>query len=121
MTPTARAAARAYLARAAAFAVGAILFGALAYVLAPSLTGADTGAEPDAYTADARPAATDWAARAAELVAENDCWTGEAPADVIPGHAVVTTPGRPPHLAPAARGFAIWLDGAPGTLHAFCK
>lgn len=58
------------------------------------------------------------------LVTGHDCWTDEAPAGAVPGHAVVTLPGTDhrarPHVVPADVGFGIWLDGDPGTLHAFC-
>lgn len=56
-----------------------------------------------------------------ELITDHQCWTGAAPdPDVIPGHAVVTLPGAFPELVPSAVGFGIWLEGDPGTLHAFC-
>ena len=55
-----------------------------------------------------------------DLVADHACWSGAAPAGAVPGHAVVTLPGRRPALVPADLGFAIWLDGRPGVLHAFC-
>lgn len=58
--------------------------------------------------------------RVVRLISHHHCWTGTAPKDVIPGHAVVTLPGHRARLVPADRGFAIWLDGAPGVLHAFC-
>lgn len=55
------------------------------------------------------------------LLDRHDCWTGQGPADTIPGHAVVTPEGsNMPTLAPAADGFAIWQDDAPGVLHGFC-
>ncbi len=61
--------------------------------------------------------------RVAVLVESHDCWTGPSPHgdDVIPGHAVVALPGGAPRLLSSRVGFAIWLDGRPGTLHAFCR
>lgn len=59
--------------------------------------------------------------RVERLIERNDCWADDAPKDVIPGHAVVTLPGQDPKVAHADVGFAIWLDGRPGTVHAFCK
>src|SRR5262245_32018193 len=62
------------------------------------------------------------AARIQRLEDRHHCWTGAAPEpDVIPGHAVVTLPGHRPQLVDADVGFGIWLDGDPGTLHAFCR
>lgn len=43
------------------------------------------------------PAALAPTSPAAALLEEHDCWTGEAPADMagqVPGHVVVTLPGR---------------------------
>lgn len=66
------------------------------------------------------------ATRIEALLAENDC---DLPADVIPGHAVVTVHGRT-RIASGDTGFAIWLgpddtertgDEAPGTVHGFCR
>ena len=54
------------------------------------------------------------------LIARNDCWTGDAPAGADPTRAVVTLPGGEPRLVRAQVGFGMWLDGDPGTLHAFC-
>ena len=60
--------------------------------------------------------------RASVLIARHDCWTGAAPEpDLIPGHAVVTLPGSRTAYVDSAVGFHIWLDGKPGTLHAFCR
>jgi hypothetical protein len=58
--------------------------------------------------------------RVGELIAKRDCWTGRAPENTIPGHAIVTLPGTEPAMVKADVGFGIWLDGDPGTLHAFC-
>ncbi len=68
------------------------------------------------------PAATPAAVlRVDELIAAHDCWSGDAPdPTVIPGKAVVTLPGAEPALLPADVGFEIWLEGRPGTVHAFC-
>lgn len=64
------------------------------------------------------------------LKSEHGCWTDEAPADVIPGHAVVSLPGDDgPRVARSDVGFAIWLgvdgeagtgDERPGVVYAFC-
>lgn len=54
-----------------------------------------------------------------DLIADNGCWTGEGPADVIPGHSVVDV-GNGPELALSDVGFGIWLDGDPGKVYAFC-
>jgi hypothetical protein len=67
------------------------------------------------------PVSEQGADRATRLVERRDCWTGEAPAGVVPGHAVVTLPGERAALVPAEVGFGIWLDGDPGRLHAFCR
>lgn len=56
-----------------------------------------------------------------ELAEGARCWTGEAPEGVEPRHAVVSLPGKGAEVVPAKVGLAIWLDGAPGTLHAFCR
>lgn len=47
---------------------------------------------------------------AAELVAEHDCWTGDAPADMvgeIPGHVVVTIDGEPRYAGDRLVGRAL--------------
>ena len=67
------------------------------------------------------PTVDDGSDRVTRLVERHDCWTGEAPGGVIPGHAVVTLPGERAALVPAEVGFGIWLDGDPGRLHAFCR
>lgn len=54
------------------------------------------------------------------LIEKHECWADDdKPSDVIPGHAVVTRDGDT-RLVDAELGFSIWLDGAPGRLHAFC-
>jgi len=59
---------------------------------------------------------------AGELIQENDCWQGEAPQGVVPTRSVVELdPDRGPVLRSAAVGFAIWTEGAQGTLYAFCR
>jgi hypothetical protein len=59
---------------------------------------------------------------AGELIRKNDCWQGRSPTGAIPTHSVVELdPRRGPVLSDAAIGFAIWLEGAPGTLYAFCR
>lgn len=60
------------------------------------------------------------AERLAALMETNGCWTGAAPAGVVPTHAVVTLPGAAPALTDADVGYGIWLDGDPGELHGFC-
>lgn len=64
--------------------------------------------------------------KVAGLLRANDC---DLPKDVIPGHSVVTV-GGVTKVAPADKGFAIWLgadgeagtgDEAPGTVHGFCR
>ncbi len=56
------------------------------------------------------------------LIKRHHCWTSSDRHDPnqIPGHAVVTLPDRAQHYVDAKVGFAIWLDGKPGELHAFC-
>lgn len=66
----------------------------------------------------------------AGLIAEHDCWTGEAPADmdgVIPGAVVVTEPG---HIRPTYGGPALVEDALAQIfegvdhglrIHAFCE
>lgn len=60
------------------------------------------------------------AAHTQELLTDHGCWSGQAPAGAVPGHAVVTLPGAEPTLVPADVGYGIWLDGDPGELHGFC-
>ncbi len=78
------------------------------------------------YTA---PAAVPAVAAVDALIDGHGCWTNTAPADTIPGHAVITVPGKAPRLASADLGFRIWLgpdgqpatgDETPGAVHAFC-
>jgi hypothetical protein len=59
--------------------------------------------------------------RVERLLDKHDCWTSKAPEGVIPGHAIVTLPGDVARYTDADTGFGIWLDGNPGTLHAFCR
>lgn len=55
------------------------------------------------------------------IVRSEGCWTGAAPAGAaLPSRALVTLPGGRPRLVRDTVGYAIWLDGRPGTLHAFC-
>jgi hypothetical protein len=58
---------------------------------------------------------------AEDLMEEHKCWTGEGPEGVIPGHAVITNQEGVTKYVKGDRGFAIWLEGAPGTLHGFCR
>jgi hypothetical protein len=86
--------------------------------LAPAAPSVDPAVQS---RADARRAAK--AARAARtslLFRQNGCWNGEAPAGVVPTHALVTLPGKEPALVAADVGFGIWIDGAAGQLHGFC-
>lgn len=60
----------------------------------------------------------------AGMMEKNGCYTGDAPARVGefgPSKALVTLPGKKPRIYPADVGYSIWLEGAPGTLHAFCE
>ncbi len=84
-------------------------------------TGADTVTAVQAREQAAGEAVA--ASRVARLVESHDCWSGPSPYGdtVIPGHAVVTRPGGSARYVSSKVGFAIWLDGAPGTLHAFCR
>jgi hypothetical protein len=59
--------------------------------------------------------------RAERLTARYDCWTHEAPAGAVPGHAVVRLPGEVARRVPAEIGFGIWLDHDPGVVYAFCR
>ena len=59
--------------------------------------------------------------RVERLIERHDCWTERAPGGVVPARAVVTLPGERPRTVSADVGFAIWLEGAPGRLHAFCR
>ena len=58
--------------------------------------------------------------RVAAMLDANDCWTGEGPKGVIPGHSVVDL-GSGPEYVSSDVGFAIWLDGKPGRLFGFCR
>ncbi len=60
------------------------------------------------------------AARADRLFRLNGCWSGEAPAGVVPTRALVTLPGKQPALVAVDVGYGIWLDGDAGQLHGFC-
>ncbi len=63
---------------------------------------------------------------AADLIAANDCWTGEAPADVeVPGHVVVSAEGEARYAGERMVGKALeqLFDGADHGLqvHGFCR
>ena len=60
------------------------------------------------------------AQRVATLMEAHGCWTGAAPAGVVPTHALVTLPGAEPALADADVGYGIWLEGDPEKPHGFC-
>lgn len=58
-----------------------------------------------------------------DVMAEHDCWSGEAPADMkgkIPGYAVVDL-GDGPAYVNSKIGFDIWLEDRPGKLFGFCR
>lgn len=58
----------------------------------------------------------------ARLVRQHHCWTEAAPPGAgIPSRALVTLPGERTRLMPARVGFDIWLRGAKGHVHAFCR
>jgi hypothetical protein len=62
--------------------------------------------------------------RVQHLIDGHDCWSGATPAgmrDRIPGHAVVTLPGRRAAYFSSGIGFAVWTGDRAGTLHAFCR
>lgn len=82
-----------------------------------------TAAEPT--IAAERPQVTD---SPAALLAVNDCWTGEAPADMqgkVPGHVVVTLGGQTRFSGERMVGKALAqiFDGADHglTIHGFCR
>lgn len=91
----------------------------MAVVVAPTSTPTSTPA-PGHLGAE-RPTSTRGADRVEQLVGAHDCWTGAAPADVVPRRAVVTLPGHRSAVVDAEVGFEIWLEDAPGELHAFCR
>lgn len=61
------------------------------------------------------------------LIAERDCWVGEGPAGVVPGHVVVTKPGRvaPTYGGARLTGMALQqvFEGVDHGLrvHGFCQ
>jgi hypothetical protein len=91
------------------FALG---FGIATFILAAILA--------DRTTAPAQPAPNTDADRVVAMMDAHHCWSGEGPQGVIPGHAVVDT-GAGPEYVDSKVGFAIWLDGKPGTLSGFCR
>ena len=98
-----------------------------AELTAESTAGPSTPAPMDPARAAARARALANLARKAKaqarlvrLFQQNHCWQGEAPAGVVPTHALVTLPGAQPALVDADVGYGIWLDGDPGELHGFC-
>lgn len=62
--------------------------------------------------------------RVDRLFREAHCWTGDqAPKTkdpMGPAHALVTRNNKT-KVVDASIGYAIWLEGAPGTLHGFCR
>ena len=94
------------LANAAGFFAGVVLALGVAWVV---ITPASSPHAPE-------PEPT----RIDRLIAKHHCWTGEAPDGAIPGHAIVSPVDGKARLVSADEGFAIWLEDAPGTLHAFC-
>lgn len=100
--------------RALARGLSVVLGGAAAVLAGPLVV------VPEARPAPA-PAAVVGSQRVAQLVRQHQCWTGAAPDPAVePGHAVVTRADGKVRYVDARRGFAIWLEGSPGTLHAFC-
>ena len=101
-------------------------FGLGAFVV--SLIGAS--AQISAAPAD-RPIAPPTPSRAERLIEAHDCWTGAAPADQsgqVPGHVVVSRPGRAAVwsarlVAPALeQTFARGVTGPRDlVVHAFCR
>ncbi|MDR7254745.1 hypothetical protein J2X46_003743 [Nocardioides sp. BE266] len=97
---------------AGAALVASSLLATPALVQAPAVSAAPG-------TADTR--AEREAARVSALLEDHDCWSDAAPVgSPEPHHAVVTRPDQRPRLVDASVGYAIWLEGRPGTLHGFC-
>ena len=87
----------------------------------PGPQPAPTNGPADQSRAEVRQAAkAARAARADRLFRFYRCWNGDAPAGVVPTHALVTLPGKQPALVAADVGYGIWMDGAAGQLHGFC-
>lgn len=108
---------------------GILMFGIIAAAAFVALITPNYDMDWDAPVAPVDTFTMEPVSPAEELIHENDCWTGKAPENVIPGHAVIAPVGKAPKLVPSDRGFAIWLgtdgqpgtgDEAPGTLYAFC-
>ena len=92
--------------------VASSLLATPATVRAPAVSAAQTATDTRAGRE---------AARVSALVEEHGCWSDAAPVGAPePQHAVVTLPGGKPRLVDASVGYAIWLEGRPGTLHGFC-
>jgi hypothetical protein len=86
--------------------------------LAPVTPTVDPAVQSRAEARQAAKAAR--TARTSRLFRHHGCWNGEAPAGVVPTHALVTLPGEQPALVAADVGYGIWLDGDTGQLHGFC-
>lgn len=55
------------------------------------------------------------------LYREYQCWRNDGLKHPEPQGALATLPKRGVRIYPAKVGYRIWLEDAPGTLHAFCK
>jgi hypothetical protein len=112
--------------RAVGFGVGfGLTMGAATVVYAEAFDGiTDMGGqtrETPASVADDHVRNHDHPSRVERLMERHSCWSGEGPPGVIPGRAIVSAPGGRAEVVPADVGFGIWLDGEPGSLHAFCR
>ena len=100
---------RTYILRALAAPISFAAVSAILVMTGPTATG-----EPVQEQSPAQPS------QAERLIERHGCWVGDAPADVIPGHAIVSLPGEGARRVASDVGFGIWLDGDPGKLWAFC-
>lgn len=92
--------------------INALVFVALGLGLGPSWS--------DTLDMTIEPNMTESTAQA--MIREHACWSGEGPAGVIPGHAVVQMPDdAEPSYVESQIGFDIWLKGKPGRVLAFCR
>lgn len=97
-----------------------LLAGGYAVVAAHGVDGsAAISREPDAPA----PVTASPAQRVGRLVEQHDCWTGTAPAGVVPGHVVVTVDGRVRYSARLVDDALEAVFGTPHVdlvVHAFC-